>query len=270
MPRFDLPDIYSTPHIPEGGRCSGDEPPQAMTVLRVPQLTSEISVEQKKLVTKRRLSSSSFYSLSEHSDCVDDTMDSLDIKTLPIQQESKEISASSIGNTQHIHVDSEPEDSDSEFLRRHYGISTGETPGGMKNCKSGSKGKAPLKTTPNELFAGSEVNDNELREVPDSCTNEQSESGSDSDSEFEWEDVDPAFDFDLQAHGIATHGFSIPIQFDAIPVLREDKNNSSILTALKENKHLLADKHLLTINKWMEVYRIIIPKLCVYTFGRLL
>ncbi len=262
MPRFDLPDIYSTPNIPEGGRYSSDEPSQAMTVMRVPQPTSEISVEQKKSekCVTRNLSSSSFCSLSEHSDYEEDTLDSLlDIKGLPDQQlteESKEKSASSVENTQHI--DSEPDDSDSEFIRRHYGISTGETSGGMKNCKSGGKGKAQLETTPNELFA----------EVPDSCTNEQFESGSgsdsDSDSELEWEDVDPAFDFDLQAHGIATYGFSIPIQLDAIPVLREDKNNSSILTALRESRHLLADKYLLTINKWMEVHVIVVPWLAIY------
>ena len=103
-----------------------------------------------------------------------------------------------------------------------------------------------------------------LQQVPEDC---EKSLDSDSDSEVEWEDVDPVLptsppahphtfvgshdplsssnplmsaEMDLQAHGIATHGFSIPIEIDTVPVLRENEDNSSILATLRESKQLLS------------------------------
>lgn len=246
-----MPDMYST------AETSGLDPLQA-----VPEMPSQTGHQEQSANRSNRLSSSSFISLSgtESSDSGSNGMDGLlEPKCVPNQQLVVESICPSSPDQQHS--DSEGEDSDSEFLRRHYGISTG----GDGVVKGGGsvrgKGKAPFKLsliTPC-LKLNMDLN-KESQEVPNShCTHKQSDSESDSDSELEWEDVSPVstqmstLDFDMQAHGVATHGFSIPIQLDAVPILREDENNVSILTALRENKRLLTEKYLPTISKWMEV-----------------
>ena len=37
-------------------------------------------------------------------------------------------------------------------------------------------------------------------------------------------------------------------------VVEETEDNASVLTALTESHHLLQDKYLPTVNKWLEVY----------------
>ncbi len=228
MPRFDLPDIYSTAHIHIPTNCEKD-PLRALPVLSESLLPCEAIANAEK---DEKSTPSLCPSISDSSVSVDTSINN--------QQNIVDALNKTTGNT-HEFVECNFEDNDSEFLRKHYGkydtaLSDGDA--STTKCTAKHKAKLPIDIT---------LSDSVKAEVDSDQTE------SDSESELEWEDVGPALDFDLQGHGIATHGFSIPIQLDAVPVFKEDENNSSVLIALRDNKHLLVDKYLPAINKLMEV-----------------
>ena len=77
---------------------------------------------------------------------------------------------------------------------------------------------------------------------------------SDSDSEVEWEEVSLLQDsLLLQEHGFASRGYSIPIELSAKVEVCENDDNSSIITTLQETYHLLREKFIPTVNRWIEV-----------------
>lgn len=82
---------------------------------------------------------------------------------------------------------------------------------------------------------------------------------SDSDSDVEWEDVEPAvgtegeLGAELQEHGMASLGFSVPVQLNRHVEVRETEDNSSILAILHERRQMLLTNHLPTLSKCMEV-----------------
>ena len=84
-------------------------------------------------------------------------------------------------------------------------------------------------------------------------------SSSSDDSDVEWEDVGPgekSEDF-LQEHGFASRGYTIPVEIPSSSHVNvtETEDNSSILATLREAHHLLTDKYLPVITRWMEVGR---------------
>ena len=272
MPRFDLPDIYSSDPPHDGASHLG--PLQAVPEMSLPDRGGGVGVAKPSDERDRTMSSCSFESLSENDD---EDIDDLSTEPAGNEKQTNSTSQRHSNSDQQLSVesahstsvrdtasDSEGGDSDSEFLRRHYGIpSTGGYGKGMVKGAAGGKGKNSVRLTESQPSSEARV-DEQFREVPEGPSKKQSSSNSesDSDSELEWEDVDPiqlqaaphsVSDFDLQAHGIATHGFSIPIRLDAVPVVQEDEDNSSILTALRESRQLLVERYLPTINRWMEV-----------------
>ena len=83
-------------------------------------------------------------------------------------------------------------------------------------------------------------------------------SSSSDDSDVEWEDVGPgdtSEDLLLQEHGFASRGYTIPIEIPSsshVPIM-ENEDNSSILATLRETHHLLTDKYLPAVSRWMGV-----------------
>ena len=291
MPRFDLPDIYSSNPPSDGTSHLG--PLRAVPEMSLPGREGGVGVAKPSEERDRTMSSCSFESLSENDD-ESEGMDDPSSEPARNEKQTNSISQQHTNSDQQLSVESahstsvgdpasdgEGRDSDSEFLRRHYGIpSTGGSGKGVVKGKvvAGGKGKSSVRLTASQ--PSSEVRiDEQFREVPEGPNKMQSSSNSesDSDSELEWEDVDPiqlqaaphrVSDFDLQAHGIATHGFSIPIQLDAVPVVQEDEDNSSILTTLRESKQLLVERYLPTINRWMEVSGLLLQA-CLGSLGAL-
>ena len=84
-------------------------------------------------------------------------------------------------------------------------------------------------------------------------------SSSSDDSDVEWEDVGPGEKSEefLQEHGFASRGYTIPIEISSSSHVNvtETEDNSSILATLREAHHLLTDKYLPVITRWMEVGR---------------
>ena len=84
-------------------------------------------------------------------------------------------------------------------------------------------------------------------------------SSSSDDSDVEWEDVGPGGKSEelLQEHGFASRGYTIPIEIPSSSHVNvtETEDNSSILATLREAHHLLTDKYLPAITRWMEVGR---------------
>lgn len=76
----------------------------------------------------------------------------------------------------------------------------------------------------------------------------------DSDSDVEWEDVEPeSWDADMQEHGMASHGFSVPVQLSSRVEVMETDDNSSILATLQERRLQLVNHHLPNLSKCLEV-----------------
>lgn len=90
-------------------------------------------------------------------------------------------------------------------------------------------------------------------------------SSSSDDSDVEWEDVGPgdtSGDLLLQEHGFASRGYTIPIEIPSssrVPIT-ETEDNSSILAMLRETHHLLTEKYLPAVSRWMGVRST--PSLC--------
>ena len=89
-------------------------------------------------------------------------------------------------------------------------------------------------------------------------------SESDSDSEVEWEEVEAlcggegeVWGADMQEHGLAGRGFSIPVQLSSHVEVEETEDNSSILATLRERKKQLLHHLLPTLNKCLEVRLIV-------------
>ena len=84
-------------------------------------------------------------------------------------------------------------------------------------------------------------------------------SSSSDESDVEWEDVEPGDQSEefLHEHGFASRGITIPIEISSSSHvdINETEDNSSILATLGESHHLLTDKYLPAITRWMEVGR---------------
>ncbi len=95
-----------------------------------------------------------------------------------------------------------------------------------------------------------------LTQGPDAGNSPSSES--DSDSEVEWEEVGLSCGgggggVDMQEHGLAGHGFSIPVQLSSRVEVTETEDNSSILDTLRERKNQLLHHLLPALNKCLVV-----------------
>lgn len=74
-----------------------------------------------------------------------------------------------------------------------------------------------------------------------------------SDSEEEWEEVEGGDSDVLQAHGIAGQNYSLTIELPKTVKVIENEENASIISTLKERRHLVASKFLPAVNKWIQV-----------------
>lgn len=184
---------------------------------------------------KRTFSSNSFASISSNSEEQNDVDDSKH----DVPDFSKDLNDNN--NTSCV------SNREQTFLTDVYGVTSSES--SIKDVKlSMEKGKGKEKL----VNLHSTVGKDKLRE---------SEEVESSDSEVEWEDVEPAprlgtqlEEFvDLQHHGFASHGFSVPIEVTSQVEVEENEDNSNILATLKENKQMLTSSYLPTISKWIEV-----------------
>lgn len=259
VPRFDVPDIYSSTESQDSS--SELSPP--------PYHHNEPVIgdkgEGKERKRKRTVSSCSFASLSSGEESNDDSDG---------EQETGPPVHASANSRSKVEKDVfEPEEAspfyttlreqmkkddsmagDEDVLACLYTSSLGNDSGlklGAAASTCSSKGKGKLKN---------DVVKTELREEADS-------SDSDSSSDVEWEEVpiselvscesrdQAAVLTDLQEHGLTSRGFSIPITIELSrqPEVRETEDNTSIIATLQECKQLLSEKYLPAINKWMEV-----------------
>ena len=97
---------------------------------------------------------------------------------------------------------------------------------------------------------GGELGDNSVCEGMSSSSDE---------SDVEWEDVEPGDQSEefLHEHGFASRGITIPIEISSSSHvdITETEDNSSIIATLRESHHLLTEKYLPAITRWMEVGR---------------
>ena len=244
VPRFDIPDIYS----------SAESQDSSFELSPPHRGTEEVAEEEerKERQRKRTISSTgSFVSLSSGEEESDDDGHN--------EEEGEAPSSASIPCTdEQKKIDEAVKDE--EILRRLYASSTTTSASadghvvklGAIVSTSSRKGKEKLKSDLAEEAEGGMH-----REVDGGAYS----SGSDSSSDVEWEDVpmtgshDQRPAADLQEHGLMSRGFSIPItiELSTTPEVRETEDNASIIATLQECKQLLSEKYLPTINKWMEV-----------------
>ena len=76
---------------------------------------------------------------------------------------------------------------------------------------------------------------------------------SDDDSEEEWEEVEGGDSDVLQVHGIAGHTYSLTIELPRTVKVIENEENASIISTLKERHHVVVNKFLPAVNKWIQV-----------------
>lgn len=244
VPRFDIPDIYSSAESQESS-SELSLPPQQGEGTEDVEDDAVREEERKERKRKRTTSSCSFASLSSGDGSNDDESETLSL-VHPASEEEKEKSDGSL--------------KDEDILARLYTTSSSIGQGlkiGVTNSASSSKGKGKLKSDMSEEVRG---------DSKDSGAGGADDNDSDSSSDVEWEDVpilgpslgshDQAAE--LQEHGFTSRGFSIPITIELgnQPEVRETEDNTSIIATLQECKQLLSEKYLPNINKWMEVSEI--------------
>ena len=260
MPRFDIPDIYSSAESQESS--SEMSPPSHQHKEHVIAERGE-GKERKR---KRTTSSCSFVSLSGGEESDDDSDNEQETaglhvhaSTNPKSKVEKDVleqeADSSVHKTLREQVRKDESTIRDEDILAHLYTSSSSNGSGVKfgaAASTGSnKGKGKLKN---------DVVETKLREEADS-------SDSDSSSDVEWEEVpiselvsseshdQAAVLTNLQEHGLMSRGFSIPITIELSkqPEVKETEDNTSIIATLQECKQLLVEKYLPTINKWMEV-----------------
>ena len=78
-------------------------------------------------------------------------------------------------------------------------------------------------------------------------------SDSDSDVEWEDVEPVGHLEVDLQEHGLVSRGFSVALELSRRVEVKETEDNSSILTTLRERRQLLMDHYLPALGRCMEV-----------------
>lgn len=247
VPRFDIPDIYS----------SAESQDSSFELSPPHRGAEEQDGEEERTERKRKRtvsSAGSFVSLSsgEESDDGDDGGNN-EVGETPSLAHTDSTNEQGLANELTVQ--------DEEILRRLYAPSTTTSSSADghivklgKAVSAGSgKGKGKLKSDTTK-----EVGER----VPEDLDGAADSNDSDSSSDVEWEDVPMSRPHDqvqevadLQEHGLTSRGFSIPItiELSTIPEVRETEDNASIIATLQECKQLLSEKYLPNINKWMEV-----------------
>ena len=248
VPRFDIPDIYSSA---ESQESSFELSPPHQNNQGTEETVGE-EEDRKERKRKRTVSSGSFVSLSSGDESDDNDSGNEEGETPSLE---------------HMTCTNERKKADElikdeDILRRLYGLSSttstsidgqGLKLGATISATGSRKGKGKLKSDIAEEIDG---------KAPDEETGGPANSSdSDSSSDVEWEDVPMSGSHDqggadlLQEHGLTSRGFSIPItiELSTQPEVRETEDNASIIATLQECKQLLSEKYLPTINKWMEV-----------------
>ena len=278
VPRFDVPDIYSSAESQESS-CEMSPPSHQ----HKEQVITEKG-EGKERKRKRTISSCSFVSLSSGEESNDDEQEPsqpMHTSANPKSKVERDVFEQEASLSVHTTSREEMKKEDSaireeDILSRLFTSSSGNGSGlklGAAASSGSGKGKGKLKDV---------VVETKLREEDDSGES------SDSSSDVEWEEV-PVSELasseshdqaalltdlqehglmsrgfsieshdqaaDLQEHGLMSRGFSIPITIELSkqPEVTETEDNTSIIATLQECKQLLAEKYLPTINKWMEV-----------------
>ena len=254
IPRFDIPDIFSSAESQESNPELSPVPRNDRdTESEVGAVRSDGEEEKERRERKRKRTTSfcSFVSLSSGGDSDDDQDDDGEEMVAPVQTP----------NLENIRNEEELTENDEDILAHLYTSSSCSGGHGLKlgvaTSTGSSKGKGKMKN----------VDDFVVKEMKKEEGKGDGGSDSDTSSDVEWEDVpisastysgshDRAALLDnLQEHGLMTRGFSIPITIElgSQPEVKETEDNTSILATLQECKQLLAEKHLPAINKFMEV-----------------
>ena len=271
LPRYDLPDIYSsiTPAAAAAAAvppscelhtiAEGFPPFKTHTTAGAGSLQIQAETSEELGVRKRRrtLSSGSFASLgSSDAESTEDDLEQCQLgNPLPeVLQGTSEATADG-GNTGGV-------------LESVYGASSQSR---TKKCSVASnpdKGKSSAKygdgvrgedgdgvrgegTEDSDGVKG-EDSDGVMAEDGDGVRGEGGDSDSE-DSDTDWEDVpSSAPSISMQEHGISSVGYSIPIAIASRPKITENEDNTSIITTLSECQQVLLQLYLPAVIKWLE------------------
>ena len=234
LPRFELPDIYSS-NEDAAGRVSQDTRDSQDT--RNCQVTGRRHPRCSEPVTQRLSSHGSFLSPSEGgSDCEEeeDVGGELD----------KQVVDKHCLFTGEKEVVREKEDAGASLASEEAGEACGSDDP-LPTCGTDDDAALPKAHCGVDSLPSDDMD---------------SDSGTDSDSDVEWEDVPAAahsgtelWNADMQEHGMAAHSFSVPVQLSNRVEVIETDDNSSILSTLRERRLQLVNHHLPNLSKCLEV-----------------
>ena len=95
-------------------------------------------------------------------------------------------------------------------------------------------------------------------------------SDSDDSDEEDWEEVEGNDKDELQEHGITGHSYNLTIELPRMVEILENTENTSIISTLRERHHMVINRYLPAVCKWIQVRRwgeawMLLALDCLYT-----